>query len=103
MIFLSRELLWLMFGVPMLAGTYLALLRRRKAVLILSDLSPVRAAIARSSQMRRHLPPLLLLFAIVALLFAIARPAAIVPMLSAQRTVVMVIDVSLSMGATDVE
>ena len=102
MTFLSRELLWLMLGVPALAGIYLFLVRRGRAHLICSDLALVREAIAPRAALRRHLPALLLLCAVAALLLATARPAAVVPMLTAQRTVVMVIDVSLSMGATDV-
>jgi Ca-activated chloride channel family protein len=103
MTFLSRDLLWLMLSVPMLAGLYVVLLRRGRTVLICSDLALVREALARRSQMRRHLPPLVFLFAVVALLLATARPAAVVPMLGAERCVVMAIDVSLSMAATDVE
>ena len=102
MTFLSRELLWLLLAVPLLAGTYLLLLRRHRTVVVCSDLSVVRDALARSRQFRRHVPPLVFLLAIVALLVACARPATVVPMLAAQRTVVLVIDVSLSMGATDV-
>ena len=102
MTFLSRDLLWLILSVPALAGAYLFLIKRGRTVVICSDLALVRSAIARGAGLRRHLPPLLFLAAIVALLLATARPAAVMPMLAAQRTVVMVIDVSLSMAATDV-
>lgn len=102
MTFLSRELLWLLLATPLLAAAYVFLLRRHRSVVICSDLALVRDAIARSRQLRRHIPPLVLLCAIVALLVACARPALVVAMLAAQRTVVLVIDVSLSMGATDV-
>jgi Ca-activated chloride channel family protein len=102
MTFLSRELLWLMLLVPALAGTYLLLLKRRTAVLVLSDTTIVRTALERSAHLRRHVPPAVLLLAVAALLLGAARPAAVVPVLAAQRTVVMVIDVSLSMAATDI-
>jgi Ca-activated chloride channel family protein len=103
MTFLSRDSLWLLLAVPFLIGTYVMLLRRRKAVLVCSDLALVREAIARTAHLRRHLPPLLLMLGLIALLLATARPAAVVTMLEAQRTVVLAIDVSLSMSATDVE
>jgi Ca-activated chloride channel family protein len=102
MTFLSRDLLWLLLGVPLLVGTYVLLLRRRMQVLVWTDLSMVREAAARTTQWRRHVPASLLLLAVAALLFAMARPAAVVTMLAAQRTIVLAIDVSLSMSATDV-
>ena len=102
MTFLARDLLWLMLTVPMLAGTYLFLLKRRTICVVCSDVSLIRAAVTRGGRVRRHVPPALFLLAVVALLLASARPATVMPMLSAQRTVVLVIDVSLSMGATDV-
>jgi Ca-activated chloride channel family protein len=103
MTFLSRDLLWMLLGVPLLVGTYVLLLGRRSAVLICTDLSLVRVAAARTARWRRHIPASLLLLALVALLLASARPAAVMTMLAAQRTVVLAIDVSLSMSATDVE
>jgi Ca-activated chloride channel family protein len=103
MTFLSRDLLWLMLGVPLLVGTYVLLLRRRTAVLICTDLSIMREAAGRTTQWRRHVPASLLLLAVAALLFAMARPAAVVTMLAAQRTIVLAIDVSLSMSANDVQ
>jgi Ca-activated chloride channel family protein len=102
MIFLSRNALWLMLAVPVLAAAYILLVKRRTPAVICSDLSVVRAAVARGSWIRRHLPPLLFLIAIAALLLATARPAAVVPMLSPQRTIVLAVDTSLSMAATDV-
>ena len=103
MTFLSRELLWLLLAVPVLAAAYLYLLLRHRTVVVCSDLALVKSALSRRSQWKRHVPPLLLLLGLVALLLATARPAAVVPMLAAQRTVVLVMDVSLSMAATDVE
>jgi Ca-activated chloride channel family protein len=102
MSFLSAELLWLLLVVPILVGAYIALLKRGKAVLNYSDTGLVRATIAPSQSLRRHLPPLLLLLAVVSLIIATARPATYAQLLSPQRTIVLAMDVSLSMAATDV-
>jgi Ca-activated chloride channel family protein len=53
--------------------------------------------------LRRHVPPLLFLLAWVALVVAIARPSAVITLPSEQRTIILAMDVSLSMRATDVE
>ena len=53
--------------------------------------------------MRRHLPPLLLLLALTALVVALARPQRTVAAPERAATVMMVTDVSGSMNATDVE
>jgi Ca-activated chloride channel family protein len=53
--------------------------------------------------MRRHVPPLLLLFALAALIVALARPQHTVAAAQRAATVMMVTDTSGSMNATDVE
>src|SRR4051812_20741551 len=52
---------------------------------------------------RRHLPPLLLLLALAALVIALARPQRTVAAPERAATVMMVTDISGSMNATDVE
>jgi Ca-activated chloride channel family protein len=52
---------------------------------------------------RRHIPPLLFLLALVAMILAVARPAAVVTLPSQHRTIILAMDVSGSMRATDVE
>ena len=54
-------------------------------------------------RLRRHVPPVLFLLALIAMIVAIARPAAVVTLPSQHETVVLAIDVSGSMRATDVE
>ena len=101
--FLWPELLWGLLSVPLLIGGYLWLLRRRKqTVLSYASLSLVREAIGKRQAWRRHLPPALLLVAIATLAVAAGRPAAVISLPSAQRTVVLSMDVSGSMRATDV-
>jgi Ca-activated chloride channel family protein len=102
--FISPQLLWLLLAVPLLVGAYLLLLRRRKpAAVRVASIDLIRAALGRGQRIRRHLPPLLLLLALAGMLLAIARPTAVITLPSEQRTIVLAIDVSLSMRATDVE
>jgi Ca-activated chloride channel homolog len=51
---------------------------------------------------QRHLPPVLYMAALVVAAIAAARPTALITLPSQQRTIIMAIDVSLSMRATDV-
>ena len=104
MSFLSPLFLWLLLAVPLLVGIYVLLLRRKKlAALRYPSLGLVKAALGPGHRLRRHVPPLLLLLAVVALLVATARPTASITLPSEQRTIVLAIDVSLSMRLTDVE
>ena len=67
-----------------------------------SSLSLVRVAAPGSSRIRRHLPFALFVLGLGSLVFAMARPAAIVPVPSSRTTVVLAMDVSRSMCATDI-
>jgi Ca-activated chloride channel family protein len=103
MFFLWPQHLWLMLVVPLLPVAYVWLLRRRNRHAVrYSSVRPVRAA-AKGLQWRRHLPPMLLLMACSALLFAAARPVARVPLPWARSTIMLAMDVSLSMRVTDVK
>jgi Ca-activated chloride channel family protein len=97
------QYLWLLLVVPVLVAAYVALLRRKKAAVRYADLSLVKSAMSPSQRFRRHVPPLLFLCAIVAALVAAARPTATITLPSDARTVILAMDVSLSMRATDVE
>jgi Ca-activated chloride channel homolog len=102
MSFLWPQSLWLMLALPLLPGAYVWLLRRRrKAAVRYSSLGVVRAA-AAGSNWKRHLPPALLLLACSGLLFAAARPVARVPLPWSRSTIMLAMDVSLSMRVTDV-
>ena len=90
MVFLWPSLLWL--------------LRRRKVqALAYPGLALVRQALGSRAQWRRHLPPLLFLLGLAALLLAAARPLAVLKLPSEQQTIILAMDVSGSMRATDVE
>lgn len=102
MSFLWPQYLWFLPALALLPAAYLWLLRRRgKAALRYSHLGDVRAAVA-GRQWRRHLPPALLLLAFAGMLLAAARPVARVPLPWARSTVMLAMDVSLSMRVSDV-
>jgi Ca-activated chloride channel family protein len=104
MTFFWPELLWLLLAVPLLVGLYLLLLRRKKkAALAYASLSMVKAAMRPGSRFRRHVPPLLFLLSLIAMIVAVARPAAVVTLPSQRETIVLAMDVSGSMRATDVQ
>jgi Ca-activated chloride channel homolog len=90
--------------LPLAALVYLSLQRRRRREAVAfanPDLLP-NLVTARPGW-RRHLPPLLLLLALGALVVALARPQRTVAAPQRAATVVMVTDVSGSMNATDVQ
>ena len=103
MFFLWPEYLWTLLAIPLLPLAYLwLLLRRRKEALRYSSLGVVRAA-AAGRNWRRHLPPALLLLALSGMLFAMTRPVAKVPLPWARTTIILAMDVSLSMRVSDVQ
>ena len=102
--FLWPQVLWALLAAPILVACYIVWLRRRKkGAVSFSSVDLVKAAIGRGDRVRRHLPPALLLLALIAMIVAMARPTANVTLPSQQQTIILAIDVSLSMGATDVD
>lgn len=102
MTFIWPELLWLLLILPALVLAYWLMLRRRKKVAMqYAGLATVREAM-QGSQFRRHVPPLLFLLAIALMLVAVARPAAVLTLPSEHKTMILAVDVSGSMRATDV-
>jgi Ca-activated chloride channel family protein len=103
MSFIWPDLLWLLPLVPALVAGYVFLVRRRKkAALRYASLSLVREALGPGRSWRRHVPPILFLLALTSMLLAVARPSAVVTLPSHHDTVILAIDVSGSMRATDV-
>ena len=101
--FESPTLLWLLPALLVLPLAYAWLTgRRRKAAVRYSSLGVVRAA-AGGRQWRRHVPPALLFVAIALLAVASARPVARVPLPWKKSTIILAIDVSLSMRVSDVK
>lgn len=104
MYFLAPEFLWLWPVVPGLVLLYLWLLgRKKKLALRYASLAIVKEAIGTGPSWRRHLPPALLLLGIGLALLAAARPLAVITLPSANATIMLAIDVSLSMRVTDVK
>jgi Ca-activated chloride channel family protein len=104
MSFVWPELLWALLVLPALIGLYiLVLYRRKKLALRYASLLLVKDALGARSLLRRHLPPALMLAAIGLLLAAVGRPLAVVSLPSQQETIILTMDVSGSMRATDVE
>jgi Ca-activated chloride channel family protein len=97
-------MLWLLVLVPLVAAAYLLVLRRRKQSSVrYAGLALLREAMGAGQRVRRHVPPVLFFVAFTLMIVAIARPAAIVTLPSAHETIVMAMDVSGSMRATDVK
>jgi Ca-activated chloride channel family protein len=103
MSFLSPQWLWLLVPVGVIAAAYVvAQLRRTKFVARFSNVELLGSVAPRRPGWRRHLTFALLLIALSVLSVGVARPAAAVRVPRDRATVVMAIDVSLSMEATDV-
>ncbi|KQP17974.1 VWA domain-containing protein [Pseudorhodoferax sp. Leaf267] len=102
--FLWPEFLWLLLLAPLLVLLYVWLLRRKKkAALRYASLSIVREAMGTGQSIKRHIPPVLFLLALTALIVAAARPMAVISLPSQQETIILAMDVSGSMRATDVQ
>ena len=98
------EMLWALLAVPALVLLYRWLLHRRKRSTVrLASVALVRQAMGKGPGWRRHVPPLLLLGAVTVLLLASARPTAKLKLPSQQETIILAMDVSGSMRATDVQ
>ena len=101
--FLWPQFLWLMLALPLLVALYVWLLRRKKKMALrYASLSIVREAMGTGLSFRRHIPPLLFLLAMAAMLLAASRPFAVITLPSQQETIILAMDVSGSMRATDV-
>jgi Ca-activated chloride channel homolog len=77
--------------------------RKQQAALRYASLSMVKEAMGPGHRFRRHIPPLLFLLALIVMIVAIARPAAIITLPSQHQTIILAMDVSGSMRAMDVQ
>lgn len=102
--FLAPERLWVLVVVPLLVVGYIYLvLRKKKTGMRFTNTAVLSRVVPKQSQWRRHLAVALSLAALVALSFAWARPNGIEMVPRERATVVVVIDISRSMEATDVK
>ena len=88
--FLWPEALFLALAAPLLAIVFYS--RRPKAV----------PGVARAGRWQKNVPPALYFAALLVAALAAARPTALLTLPSQQRTIILSIDVSLSMRAADV-
>ncbi len=104
MSFLAPERLWLLAGVGLLAVGYLFVQRRRKiyaARLASADLFD--SVVPKRPRWRRHVTAALLLATLSTLIVGFAKPTRVASVPRERATVIVAIDVSLSMQAADVD
>jgi Ca-activated chloride channel homolog len=104
--FLEPDRLWLLLVVPILVGAYVLLqFRKRLYAVRFTNMALLDTVVPRRVNWRQHVAVLLALatLALAVVLFAKPAKAIKVPLsLKSQVTVVLTMDVSLSMSATDV-
>lgn len=90
--------------VPLLILLYLRIQHRRRSLIAnYSSFGLMNATLARSAGIRRHIPPLLFLLALIILIVALARPQTVLSLPRLEGTVVLAFDVSGSMAADDLK
>jgi Ca-activated chloride channel homolog len=88
--------------LPIIVLLYALAQRRRRAYAVrFTNLDLLSEVVGRGPGIRRHIPPLLFLLGLAALLVSLARPTAVIAVPRDQSTVMLVMDVSSSMAAED--
>ncbi|MFV0452455.1 MAG: VWA domain-containing protein [Propioniciclava sp.] len=101
--FLDPQRLWVLLVVPLLiVGYLLALLRKSRTGMRFTNTAVLSKVMPRQSSWRRHLAVAMSLLSLITLVLAWARPNGIERVPRERATVVLAIDVSRSMAATDV-
>jgi Ca-activated chloride channel family protein len=97
-------LLWALLLVPVALAAYLLAQRRRSRYTVrFTNLDLLANVVSAKPGWRRHVPPAFYLLALAALVISLARPQAMALVPKEQATIVLVMDVSGSMNATDVQ
>ncbi len=95
--------LWLLLAVAGLAVSYLILQRRRRSYAVrFTNLELLESVAPKTPGWRRHAPAVLLLLSMVGMVAAFAVPTREVKVPRERATIILAIDTSLSMKATDV-
>src|SRR5258708_4494039 len=101
--FLAPAMLLGLLLIPVAIGFYLWAQRRRsKSAVRFTNLDLLANLTPRRPSWRRHLPPILYLGAIAALLIGLARPTMVIATPREDATVILAMDVSGSMPATHI-
>lgn len=104
MSFLEPQRLWLLLLIPLLVVLYFILTHRKRHYAIrFTNLALLDTVIPRRTNWRQHTAVALLMLSLAASVVAFAKPAEKVKVPVERATVVVTIDVSLSMEATDVD
>ncbi len=104
MTFLAANRLWLLLAVAALVvGYVVSQFRSQKYAVRFSNLSLLASVAPKRPGWRRHLPAVAFALALATFVLAFAQPTRNTRVPREQATVVMAVDVSLSMQATDVE
>jgi len=102
--FTDQSRLWLLLGVAALAVGYVVAQRRRGRFAVrFSDTSLLDSVAPRHPGIRRHVVAVMFLAVVTAMIVAIAGPTREKQIPREHATVVLTIDTSLSMGASDVD
>lgn len=90
--------------VPLAVAVYIWLLRRRRKFAVrYASLSLIREALPKRPRWRRHIPFALYLVSIASLIVAASRPQAVIAVPINKTSIILALDISLSMCSTDVE
>ncbi len=103
MSFIWPIMLLTLLVIPILIGAYSRLQQRRRRFLENFSQFGVQAPVGQPTEMRRHVPALLMLAGLVVLLIGSARPQAVVSLPRVEGTVILAFDVSGSMAADDLK
>ena len=95
--------LWGLTLIPLTAILYaLAQRRRVRYTVRFTNLDLLASVVTKTPRWRRHLPPMLFLIALASLLIGLTRPQATVLVPKEEANVVLAVDTSGSMAATDI-
>lgn len=96
--------LWALLAIPLLVAAYIYATRRKnRRGMRFTNTSVLGVVVPKQSQWRRHVAVVLSLLSLITLAMAWAVPSAETEVKRNRATIVLVVDVSLSMQATDVE
>ena len=93
-----------LLAIPLLVGLYITSQRRRRVYAVrFTNLALLNKVMGKGPGFRRHIPAILFIAGVAGLLFSMARPQATIRVPKGQTSVMLAVDVSGSMAATDVQ